>query len=40
MHEFCVGLFMYRQVNCVAPVAILPQITFNQNIHHYETRVF
>ena len=30
---------MYRQVNCVAPIAILPQITFNQNIHNYQTRV-
>ncbi len=37
--EFCVGQFMYRQVKCVAPVSILPQITFNQNIHHYETWV-
>ncbi len=30
---------MYRQVNCLATVAVLPQITFNQNINHYETIV-
>ena len=30
---------MYIQVNCVAPVSILSQITFNQNIHNYESRV-
>ncbi len=39
MYDLCVGQFMYRQVTCVAPVSILPQITFNQNIHHYETQV-
>ncbi len=39
MYDFCVGQFMYRQVKCVASVSILPQITKNQNIHHYETRV-
>ncbi len=34
MHDFWVGQFMYRQVNCLAPVAILNHVTFNYNVHH------
>ncbi len=31
-------LFMYRQLNNLAPVPIVGELVLNQNAHHYETR--
>ncbi len=38
LHEHCLGKFMHRQHNNLAPVQIMGDIVYNHNVHNYYTR--
>ncbi len=38
MYDHFLGNFMYRQINNLAPVTIIPEIQYDRDIHTYNTR--